>query len=112
MDGAGEIPLKNLFADLPRLLTNERFDLLVDAGRARLERIVSTGHATPRGQWLDQDRTEWVAVLRGQASLRFEDESEPRVLGPGDYVLIQAHRRHRVEWTDPGEPTIWLAFHY
>jgi cupin 2 domain-containing protein len=84
----------------------------VDAGRVRLERIVSTGHATPPGQWLDQDRTEWVTVLRGQASLRFEDEPEPRLLSPGDYVLIPAHRRHRVEWTDPGEPTIWLALHY
>lgn len=51
-------------------------------------------------------------MLRGRASLRFEDESEPCVLGPGDYVLILAHRRHRVEWTDPDEPTVWLALHY
>ena len=27
-------------------------------------------------------------------------------------VNIPAHRRHRVEWTDPHEPTIWLAVHY
>jgi cupin 2 domain-containing protein len=104
--------VKNLFADLPRTLTDERFDLLVEAGRVRLERIVSTGQATSPGQWLDQDTTEWVTVLRGRASLRFEDESESHVLGPGDYVLIHAHRRHRVEWTDPDEPTVWLALHY
>lgn len=78
----------------------------------RLERIVSTGHATPPGQWLDQDTNEWVAVLRGRAALRFEDEEGPRVLGPGDCALIPAHRRHRVEWTDPDEPTVWLALHY
>ncbi len=22
------------------------------------------------------------------------------------------HRRHRVEWTTPDEPTVWLAVHY
>jgi cupin 2 domain-containing protein len=31
---------------------------------------------------------------------------------PGDYLDIPAHRRHRVEWTDPAQPTVWLAIHY
>jgi cupin 2 domain-containing protein len=31
---------------------------------------------------------------------------------PGAYVHIPAHRKHRVEWTDPNQPTIWLAVHY
>jgi len=104
--------MKNLFADLPRTLTDERFEFLVDSGRVRLERIVSTGHTTSAGQWFDQDTNEWVAVLRGRARLRFEDEAELRTLGPGDFLLIRAHRRHRVEWTDPDEPTVWLALHY
>ena len=78
----------------------------------RLERIVSTGHVTPPGEWYDQDASEWVIVLGGRAGLRFEDEPEPRVLQPGDHVLIEPHRRHRVEWTDPDEPTVWLALHY
>ena len=26
--------------------------------------------------------------------------------------LIDAHRRHRVAWTTPDEPTIWLAVHF
>jgi cupin 2 domain-containing protein len=34
------------------------------------------------------------------------------VLHPGDHVVIPAHRRHRVEWTDSTEKTIWLALHY
>lgn len=79
---------------------------------ARLERIVSRGQATPDGEWYDQDANEWVVLLRGAAALRFEDEPEPRVLGPGDWLDIPAHRRHRVEWTAPDEPTIWLALHY
>ena len=75
----------------------------------RLERIVSTGHVTSAGQWFDQDANEWVAVLRGRAA----SGGRIRALraGPGDYVLILAHRRHRVEWTDPDEPTVWLALH-
>lgn len=78
----------------------------------RLERIVSTGHATPPGEWLDQARDEWVVVLRGSAGLRFDGEPAPRVMRAGDHVLIGAHRRHRVEWTDASEPTVWLAVHY
>jgi cupin 2 domain-containing protein len=30
----------------------------------------------------------------------------------GSYLNIPAHRRHRVEWTDPQQPTIWLLIHY
>ena len=86
--------------------------MLLATGNFRLERIVSNGQATPPGEWYDQDTHEWVALLSGGAGLRFEDEAEPRVLRPGDYLLIPAHRRHRVEWTDPGTPTVWLALHY
>jgi stress response protein YsnF len=32
--------------------------------------------------------------------------------GPGDRLLIPAGASHRVEWTDPGRPTVWLAMHY
>lgn len=31
---------------------------------------------------------------------------------PGSFIDIPAHRRHRVEWTSPDDPTIWLAVHY
>jgi cupin 2 domain-containing protein len=102
----------NLFADLPASLRDESLETLVRAAGARLERIVSHGHATPAGEWYDQPTNEWVIVLRGGATLRFEDEPAPRRLGPGDFVDIPAHRRHRVEWTTPDEPTVWLALHY
>jgi len=102
----------NLFADLPPLLPAEQFDILVAAGRLRLERIVSTAHATPPGRWDNQDTDEWVVVLRGSAGLRFEDADDVVVLGEGDYVVIPAHRRHRVEWTAADQPTVWLALHY
>ena len=77
----------------------------------RIERIVSQGHASPEDFWYDQDQDEWVLVLKGAARLRFEGE-EPVEMEPGAHVNIPAHKRHRVEWTTPDEPTIWLAVHY
>jgi cupin 2 domain-containing protein len=105
-------PHANLFNDVEGRLDAERIDVLVDGGAVRLERIISTGHATPPGEWYDQDRDEWVAVLRGSAGLRFEGETEEQVMHAGDHLVIPAHRRHRVEWTDSCEPTVWLAVHY
>jgi cupin 2 domain-containing protein len=101
----------NLFADVPRSLGAERIDVLVTLRTARVERIVSTGHATPAGEWYDQADDEWVLLLTGSARLRLEDEPSPRELRPGDWLLIPAHRRHRVEATDPDVPTVWLALH-
>jgi cupin 2 domain-containing protein len=104
--------LRNLFADLPASLPQELIEVLLDRDHVRLERIVSTGQSTPPDTWYDQNSTEWVIVLRGSAVLRFEDEAEPVVMREGDYVEIAPHRRHRVERTDPNEPTVWLAIHY
>ena len=102
----------NLLHDLPDALAAEVVQTMVEAAAVRIERIVSHGQANPAGFWYDQDEAEWVLVLSGAARLRFEDEPEARMLGPGDHVEIAAHRRHRVEWTDPSQPTVWLAVFY
>jgi cupin 2 domain-containing protein len=78
----------------------------------RIERIVSSGQSSPPAFWYDQPHGEWVLVLRGEARLGFDDDASSVVLKPGDFVDIAPHRRHRVEWTHPDEPTIWLAIHY
>ena len=101
----------NLLAGIPATLAAEQFDLLLQTGACRLERIVSSGHATPPGEWYDQDKDEWVALLQGRAELRFADEDTAQSLHPGDHVWIPAHRRHRVEWTSNDPPAIWLALH-
>ena len=101
----------NLFTDLPRHLPAELITTLLEAASLRIERIVSHGHATPEGCWFDQNQHEWVVVMKGAARFRFEGE-KPIDLKPGDFVNISAHQRHRVEWTTPDEPTIWLAVHY
>ena len=101
----------NLFEGLDAKAPDERFDALLTRPGLRIERIVSTGQAGAEGQWYDQPQTEWVVLLSGSAVLRFEDEAEPRVLRPGDWVTIAPHRRHRVEATDAQTPSVWLAVH-
>jgi cupin 2 domain-containing protein len=102
----------NLFADLPKPLRDELVATLLEAANVRIERIVSHGHSSPAGFWYDQDQHEWVILLRGSARLRFEGGASPVAMKPGDFVNIPAHKKHRVEWTAPDEPTIWLAVHY
>ncbi|HEV3439492.1 MAG TPA: cupin domain-containing protein [Gemmata sp.] len=100
----------NLFSGLPQHLPDELITTLLNAGTVRIERIVSHGHRSPDGFWYDQDQHEWVVVLLGAARLRFEDGTVE--MKPGDFVNIPAHKKHRVEWTTPDEPTVWLAVHY
>ena len=76
---------------------------------ARTPVIVSTGQASPDGFWYDQREHEWVMVLRGSAKLQFQDPAEECHLQAGDHLHIPAHRKHRVAWTDPAAPTVWLA---
>lgn len=105
-------PVNNLFSGIPGNIPEEISNVLLKAPGFHLERIVSAGQATPSGQWYDQEGHEWVALLAGAAGLLIEGETEVRVLGPGDYLLIPAHCRHRVEWTDPARQTVWLALHF
>lgn len=107
------MPRQNLYADLPsNPEAAERFDALVARPGLRIERIVSTGQASPPDFWYDQDEAEWVLLLQGAAGLRFADEAAVRMLQPGDWLYVAPHRRHRVEWTAAGEATVWLAVHF
>ncbi len=102
--------MNNLFAQIPETLREELTETLVSTASVRIERIVSHGQASPEGFWYDQPEHEWVVVLQGAARLQFEDEQVE--LRPGDFINIPAHRKHRVDWTTPDEPTIWLAVFY
>ena len=105
--------MDSIFADLARSTAkDEQFSELLKRPGLRIERIVSTGQCSPPGFWYDQPDGEWVLLIQGSARLRFADEPEARTLNPGDFIDIAAHRRHRVDWTAPGQPTIWLASHY
>lgn len=100
----------NLLEQLPATLPQELVQTLLTADGVRIERIVSHGHTSPQDFWYDQSDDEWVLILSGAAQLQFEGGTV--TLKPGDYLNIPAHRKHRVAWTTPDEPTIWLAVWY
>jgi cupin 2 domain-containing protein len=103
----------NLFADLSAASAGEEaFSEIFARPGSKIERIISQGQVSPPEFWYDQAWNEWVVVLRGSATFQFEDEPATRALGEGDYVFIPARKRHRVEWTDPQQQTIWLAVHF
>lgn len=102
----------NLLASLPGGLAAEQMTELLASENVRIERIVSTGQASPPGFWYDQDWAEWVLLLAGSAGVQIEGEAAARTMRPGDYLHIPADRRHRVAWTDAAQTTVWLAVHY
>ncbi|MDH7497498.1 MAG: cupin domain-containing protein [Syntrophomonadaceae bacterium] len=100
----------NLFSLPGAAAEGEVVQALIPDRGVRIERIVSRGQASPPGYWYDQERDEWVAVLQGTARLRWADGREVE-LQAGDWILIPAHARHRVEYTSSQPPCIWLAVH-
>ena len=103
--------MNNIFDAIPENLEAEVFEQLAGSEDVRIERIISKGHTSPDSGWHDQNKNEWVIVLRGSAILSFENEPSIK-LKAGDFVNIAAHKKHKVEWTEPDTETIWLAVHY
>ncbi|MEO1068945.1 MAG: cupin domain-containing protein [Cyanobacteria bacterium J06638_6] len=110
MTAAADLP-GNLFHLPIPLPPAEMFTTLVETPQLRIERIVSSGQTSLPDQWYDQDQTEWVVVLQGEAELTYGDGTSQR-LQPGGYVLILPHVRHRVTYTSTEPPCIWLAVHW
>ena len=111
--------MTNLFSNLPKDTSQEHFSDLVDHPNTRIERIVSYGQSSPDEGWYDQDEHEWVVVLEGSARLIIEKNDsdggqfeQEITLNKGDSLNIPAHTRHKVSWTLPHKPTIWLAVFY
>ena len=103
--------MNNIFTNIPQNLKSEVFEHLVNTDNVKVERIISPSQHSPDTGWLDQKTNEWVIVLKGEAVLSYE-QGAPKHLKTGDYINIPAHAKHRVEWTDPDNETIWLAIHY
>jgi cupin 2 domain-containing protein len=101
----------NLHDGIPDALPQELFTTLTRGAGVRVERIVSRGHASPKDFWYDQAEAELVLVILGAARLELEGRGEI-ALGPGDWLDIPAHLRHRVSWTTPDVDTVWLAVFY
>ena len=112
MNEAIKINSGNFFANIPRNIDDEVFDTILASDGCEIKRIISKGHQSSPNYWYDQERNEWVMVLKGAAALKFENSKKILEMMPGDYVHIPAHCKHRVEWTDPDVETIWLAMYF
>jgi cupin 2 domain-containing protein len=88
----------------------EKFEQIVSGKNIQIEHIVSTGQTTTSEQWYDQELDEWVILLQGEAELSYVDNMKIK-LKAGDYLLIPAHTKHRVEYTSIEPACIWLAVH-
>lgn len=89
----------------------ELIETLLEQDGVLIERIISTGQITPPGEWYDQEQNEWLIVLQGEGELSYEDDSRIK-LTTGDYLLIPAHQKHRVEYTSTKPPCIWLTIFF
>jgi cupin 2 domain-containing protein len=93
-------------------LPEELIEIITEGRSVRIERIVSKGHSSPPGFWYDQDRNEFVILITGRAGLVVEGRKELFIMEAGDHINLPAHLKHRVEWTDRDQDTVWLAIHY
>ena len=103
--------LENIFDSIPDNIDEEVFDLLLQNNQIKIERIISKGQSSPKSGWYNQDKNEWVIVLKGEALISFEND-EDISLKPGSHLHIPAHTKHKVKWTAPDTETIWLAVFY
>lgn len=102
---------KSIFVHDANDFSKEQFFSLINNPSFLLEKIVSNGQSSPENEWYDQDRAEWVILLSGSAEIVFDDNTII-TLSPGDYILIPAHKRHRVAKTDPFVESVWIAIHF
>jgi len=101
---------QNLLTNVPTAIPDEIFETIISNPNIKIERIISKGHKSEADFWYDQDKSEWILILKGEAKLQFEDKTVH--LKPGDYLNIAADQKHRIDWTTPEAETIWLAVFY
>ena len=103
--------INNIFSNVPQKFEKEIIQEILKTDKFSVERIISECHSSPKDYWYDQETNEFVLLISGSAGIMFEDK-ELKTLNPGDYLLIEAHKKHRVDWTDSKTKTVWLTIHY
>ena len=89
--------------------SKESFIKIIQNKNCKIEKIISMGHKTPKGKWYNQNKNEFVMILKGSAELLFFPDKKIK-MKTGDYINIPAHLKHRVDKTS--KKTIWLAVFY
>ena len=98
----------NIYEMPPLPLAEEVTTILTENENIRIERIISTEQVS---DWYDQDQTEFVILLEGNAIIEYVN-GERIVMSKGDTLLIKPHERHKVSFTSNNPPCIWLCVFY
>ncbi|MDR1181752.1 MAG: cupin domain-containing protein [Bacteroidales bacterium] len=102
--------MNNIFnlENIPFSLDEEVMEKLASSKNVLIERVVSFGQITDRNTWYEQSRSEFVLLLQGEARIGYANGEEEH-LSKGDYLIIPAHVRHRVDYTSTEPVCIWLT---
>lgn len=106
-----DLNVMNIYNNIPQDLSKEVFEDIITSKNVRIERIISNAHHSPDNYWYDQEQSEWVIVLKGEAEIEYNDAAVLK-LETGDYINIPAHTKHRVKSTSEDGITLWLAVFY
>lgn len=101
---------KNVFENIIIDKNQEQFFDLIKSDNIKIEKIVSNGQSSSVNFWYEQEKNEFVLILKGNAIIEYEHSDIE--LKEGDYINIKAFTKHRVKYTNKDEPTIWLAVFY
>ena len=55
----------NLLSNLPDQIDDEIFETIINSEGCKIERIISKCHRSLNNYWYDQEKNEWVMVLKG-----------------------------------------------
>ena len=78
------VEIKNIFSNIPESIHDELFEDIISTENFRIKRIISSGHTTPKDKWYNQDKNEWVIVLKGNAELLFVEGNQIIKMKEGD----------------------------
>ncbi len=96
----------NFFENIPQNSEKEIFQTVKSNPNIKIERIISYGQTTPKDYWYDQSEDEFVMILKGEAKIKYNDDTEYH-LKKGNSLYIKAGQKHRIVFTS--NPAVWLA---
>jgi cupin 2 domain-containing protein len=104
-DAHSSMNIGNLFTAAEPPAQGERFEELLSCRNLRIERIVSSSSIV--SSEYNQEQDEWVALLRGEATLDIAGERVE--FRAGDHVFLPARTPHTLFRASQG--ALWLASH-
>jgi len=92
------------FINLPKK-GEELFEEVFSNEHMKIEKILS--NELNNGKWYNQDDDELVLLIRGNATIEYEDTKKDLIAG--DFEYIKSKTKHRVLKTS--DDALWLAIH-